>query len=52
LRADGGGEYLIYIPLDGVPRIRYMGNAITDDVTGVSYSLTVSNGAAVLKQII
>ena len=52
LRADGGGEYLLYVSLDGIPRIRYMGNAITDDVTGVSYSLTVSNGAAVLKQII
>lgn len=52
LREDGSGEYLLYVTILGVPMLRYMGNAITDDVTGVSYSLTVSNSAAVLKEII
>lgn len=52
LREDGSGEYLLYIPLDGVPRLKYIGNAVTDDVTGVSYSFSISNGEAVLKQIL
>ena len=52
LREDGRGEYLLYIPLDGVPRLKYIGNAVTDDVTGVSYSFSISNGEAVLKQIL
>lgn len=28
LREDGSGEYLLYIPLDGVPRLKYIGNAV------------------------
>ena len=52
LREDGRGEYLLYIPLDGVPRLKYIGNAVTDDVTGVSYSFSISDGKAVLKQIL
>lgn len=52
LREDGRGEYLLYIPLDGIPRLKYIGNAVTDDVTGVSYSFSISNGKAVLKQIL
>ena len=52
LREDGRGEYLLYIPLDGVPRLKYIGNAVTDDVTGVSYSFSISNGKAILKQIL
>lgn len=52
LREDGSGDYLLYIPLDGIPRLKYIGNVVTDDVTGVSYSFAISNGEAVLKQII
>lgn len=52
LREDGSGDYLLYVTILGVPMLRYMGNAITDDVTGVSYSFIISNGAAVLKEII
>lgn len=52
LRADGSGEYLLYIPIDGIPRIKYMGNVVTDEVTGKSYSFAVSDGVAVVKQII
>lgn len=52
LRADGSGEYLLYVPLDGIPRIKYMGNVVTDEATGKSYSFTVSDGVAVAKQII
>lgn len=52
LRADGSGEYLLYVPIDGIPRIKYMGNVVTDDVTGKSYSFAVSDGVAVVKQII
>lgn len=51
LRADGTGDYLLHIPLDGVPRARYMGNAVTDDVTGIAYSFAVSDGVAVVKQV-
>lgn len=52
IREDGSGEYLIYIPLDGVPRVRYMGKAIVDKETGVKYNISASNGAAVLEEII
>lgn len=52
LRADGSGEYLLYVPIDGIPRIKYMGNVVTDEVTGKSYSFAVSDGIAVVKQII
>lgn len=52
LREDGSGEYLLYIPLDGIPRLKYIGNAVTDDVTGVRYSLSITNGKAVLEQIL
>lgn len=52
LREDGNGDYLLYIPMDGVPRLKYVGKAVTDDVTGVSYKLTVSNGEVDLKQIL
>lgn len=52
LREDGYGDYLLYIPMDGVPRLKYVGKAVTDDVTGVSYKLTVSNGEVDLKQIL
>ena len=52
LREDGYGDYLLYIPIDGVPRLKYIGKAVTDDVTGVSYSLTVSNGEVDLKEIL
>lgn len=52
LRADGSGEYLLYVPIDGIPRIKYMGNVVTDEVTGKSYSFAVSDGVAVVKQII
>ena len=51
LREDGSGDYLLYVTVMGIPMLRYMGNKITDDVTGVSYSFVVSNGAAVLKQL-
>lgn len=52
LRADGSGEYLLYVPIDGIPRIKYMGNVVTDEATGKSYSFAVSDGVAVVKQII
>lgn len=52
LREDGYGDYLLYIPMDGVPRVKYIGKAVTDDVTGVSYNLSVSNGEVDLKQIL
>lgn len=52
LREDGYGDYLLYIPMDGVPRLKYIGKAVTDDVTGVSYNLTVSNGEVDLKEIL
>lgn len=52
LREDGSGEYLLYIPADGIPRLKYIGNAVTDDVTGVRYNLAVSNGKVDLKQIL
>ncbi len=52
LRADGSGEYLLYVPIDGIPRIKYMGNVVTGEVTGKSYSFAVSDGVAVVKQII
>ena len=52
LREDGSGDYLLHIPADGVPRLKYIGKAITDEITGVRYSLSVSNGETILKQII
>lgn len=52
LREDGYGDYLLYIPMDGVPRVKYIGKAVTDDVTSVSYNLSVSNGEVDLKQIL
>lgn len=52
LREDGYGDYLLYIPMDGVPRVKYIGKTVTDDVTGVSYNLSVSNGEVDLKQIL
>lgn len=52
LREDGSGEYLLHIPEDGVPRLKYIGNTVTDEITGIRYSLTITNGAAVLEQII
>lgn len=51
LREDGSGEYLLYIPADGIPRVKYMGNAVVDKVTGAKYNLSVSNGVVVMKEI-
>lgn len=52
LREDGTGDYLLFVPMDGVPRLKYIGKTVTDDVTGVRYNLTVSNGEVDLKQIL
>lgn len=52
LREDGSGDYLLYVPIDGIPRLRYTGNVVTDNVTGAKYSFTVSNGTAVAQAII
>lgn len=52
LRTDGSGEYLLCVPIDGVPRAKYMGNAVVDNVTGSKYDLSVSSGEVALKEII
>lgn len=51
LTEDGTGEFLLFIAPDGIPRIRYTGTAITDDVTGLRYSITISNNEVFLTKI-
>lgn len=52
LRENGQGDYLLAVTFSGVPFLKYIGNAITDDITGIKYSFTISNGNVVLQQII
>ncbi|OQA48431.1 MAG: hypothetical protein BWY46_01377 [Firmicutes bacterium ADurb.Bin300] len=52
LRENGQGDYLLAVTFLGVPFLKYIGNAVTDDITGIKYSFTISNGNAILQQII
>lgn len=52
IKEDGSGDYLLTVTILGVVLARYIGNEVTDDVTGKKYSFTISNGVAVLKEII
>lgn len=52
IKEDGSGDYLLTITILGVVLARYIGNEVTDKVTGQKYSFTISNGIVELKEII
>lgn len=52
IKEDGSGDYLLTITILGVVLARYIGNEVTDNVTGQKYSFTISNGIVELKEII